>query len=238
MQLITLDSEKDFVAHNTISAYTFYYIVGDALLTNKPLSVVRMGDGEHQLYKSCHENNGNKIVDDFTEEWRVQLGVEGICYDELKRRMDIAANQCDYFAPNLHGLSMQNYNLYEYTRDRGKYVDNFFVNIWDDEHKAELIRNSGEIIFIHRNLASADALQKRVKQYFGIWTSYIHMSSWQDSDGVIEKAVQNDKAKLVLFAGGPASKYISPKIAESGKVVLDIGNSTDKWLFDKYAQRC
>ena len=233
-----LDNHSLKIAHNTIGAYAFYYIVRDALASGKSLSVVRMGDGECTLFKSCLQRVGQdsefEPITDFTQEWRECMGIEGISSCRLLSRMQEAANSCTYFAPNTNGLVKPNFNVYQYANPRDMYVDNFFVNIWSDDQKADLFKNAGEIIFIHKNRATADAIQKRIKNYFGVWTTYIEMGKWQDAEAVIARAQELTNARLVLFAGGPANKFISPRIAAMGKVVLDIGNATDKWTLQNY----
>lgn len=230
MNLVSLSEEKMEIANRIVSAYSFLYMVGDALKNRKPLSVVRMGDGEHtlltEIVNSQYLGGPSTSYDDA---WHQRMGTYGISRLELYRRLMEAGNGCTHFAPSVSGLVLESFDLFGFFDQRDHYVDNFFVNIWSDEQKIALYKEAQSIIFIHRNRATADAIQKRAKQYLGVKVRYIELSRWEESDAVIADAVSDDEARLVLFAGGPASKYISPRIASSNKVVLDLGNSTDQW---------
>lgn len=231
-----LTPKKQWLANSILSAYAFYYIVADALLTHKPLSVVRMGDGERTLLAECLDvsTRADDYVHAYDSAWHARMGVAGITHAELYKRIIEAGNTCSHFAPSVSGLVQGSYDLFDYFNHREQYVDNFFVNIWDNEHKAELFKTAGEVLFIHRNRGTADAMQINAKRHFGVKVRYLELSNWDQSDSVIEAACA-DSARMVLFAGGPASKYISPRIAASNKVVLDIGNTTDFWTFANYS---
>jgi hypothetical protein len=229
----SIDEHKLELAKKIMSPYAFYYVLGDALVRRKGLSTVRMGDGERVLLKSCiqayEQGYDGDLVQDYDDAWRERMGVVGITYRELYSRIQEAGNTCSHFCPSVSGLTMGGYDLFDMFEERQSYVDNFFVNIWDLERKVSLYKEAGSILFIHRNRATADAIQKRALQYLGVKVRYLELSNWTQSQDVI-KAAQSDDAPLVLFAGGPASKYISPRIAESSKVVIDIGNTTDHWI--------
>jgi hypothetical protein len=229
------------IANSITSAYSFYYIVADAILRGRPLSVVRMGDGEATILDTYSriKPNSNDEVNVMTPAWRAQFGIVGMTWDALVSRLQVAASESDYFAPNVNGLTWGSYDLFDQAllwKPRPM-VDNFFVNIWTTEMQAALYRAAGHILFIHRNRGTADAIQKRCKEYLGVRLDYLQLDNWKDALGVIEKA-QKSEAKLVLFSGGPANKWIAPRIARPSnsfgpvfpKVVLDIGQTMDKWL--------
>lgn len=232
--LSSLDDYKQNLAQRIISPYAFYYMVGDALINNKPLSNVRMGDGERILLTAAidaiEQGRENQLVSDYDEAWRARMGVEGITYRDLYARIQEAGNACSHFGPNVSGLTQPYYDLFSMFAERDYYIDNFFVNIWSTELKVDLYKAAQSILFIHGNRGSADALQSRAKKFLGVKVRYLELSRWQQSESVIADAVADTESRLVIFAGGPASKYISPRIAMSNKVVLDIGNTTDKWL--------
>jgi len=234
MNLSTLTHAKKSLANRILSAYAFYYLVGDALASRTPLSVVRMGDGEREILEECKWKRelgyGSNVVSIRDEEWRTRLGFDGITYDEVYRRIIEAGDTCSHFAPSVSGLAMPDFDLFDYFQPRAQYVDNFFVNIWQTNYQVDLYKAAGNILFIHRSRGAADALQIRCKNKLGVKVSYLELSRWQQTDDVIAQAVANTEARLVLFAGGPASKYLSPRIAASNKVVLDVGNTTDHWL--------
>jgi len=215
---------------NTISPNTFHMICGDAILRHKPLSVVRFGEGELKIIK-CLEQ-GISVQDHFPDDWRVdwkdRVGIKDIPDGELKSRLYKALNNCDYFSPFISGITDENFDLY-YLRQEQRYLDNFFINFWNEKQKVELYKAAGHVLLLHRNPDTANAFIRRAHQFLGVKVTYFHLSNWTHSDDVIRQCNGID-APLVLFSGGPASKYISPEIAKSGKVVLDVGNSVDEFI--------
>jgi len=223
-------------AQDTISSNTFYMMVGHALVAGEALSVVRMGDGECQLMQDCmvayETGRGGELANGHDDAWLERMGVLGIAKKLLKQRLEIAANACTHFAPSVSGIQLENFRLYDLFEPRTRYVDNFFCNAWTEEMKIQLFQQAKHVLFIHRSLPSADALQIRAKYALGVKVTYLRLSSWEDAEGVIDQASKID-APLVLFSAGPASKYIGPEIAVGGnipKVTLDIGNAADYWL--------
>lgn len=218
---------------NTISPNTFHMLVGSALLKRMPLSVVRMGDGELKLL-NCLEQDGD-LKEWFPEEWRIRLGVENIDKKELKYRLERAIHNCDYFSPSISGIVNPVYDLY-FLRYQTRYVDNFFVNFWTEEQIVQLYKAAGHVVLLHRNPDTAFAFNRRANDYLNVKTTYLNLSHWSQSEDIIKQVSELD-APLVLFSGGPASKYISPAIASSGKVVLDIGNSVDRFILWETEQK-
>jgi len=219
--------------YDTISAHTFYMIVGDALCTGEPLSVVRMGDGECAILK-LPDTDELITIPGFGEDWIEPLGLTGITNREARRRVILAAESCSHFAPSVTGIYRPDYDLYQFFPARQRYVDNFFVNIWDEKMKIELFQKAGHVLFIHRNAHTADSLQLRAQGNIGVKVTYLQLKDWKQADEVVEKAARID-APLVLFSAGPAGKYIGPEISEGGnipKVVLDIGNTADYWTLN------
>jgi hypothetical protein len=225
----TLTSAEISIAESTISSRAFYYLTHDALTRGQGLSVVRMGDGERQLAYSCmaHLLEPEKIVSDFDEEWRVRLGVEGITYGLLWRRMKSAANLSKYFAPNINGLVMpEQFGLYHLFEPRKQYVDNFFCNDWTPEQLIALYKEARHVLFIHANRGLADAFQIRLKNKLGVKLSYLQLAHWRDAENVANMAKAFD-APLVIFSAGPASKWIAVELEQQRKVALDVGNSAE-----------
>jgi hypothetical protein len=240
MNILPLSLYKQSIAQKIVSAYAFYYMVGDAVLTKKPLSCVRMGDGERVYMNAaiaCPDldapvgSHGG-----WDQEWRQRMGIDGISYGELYGRIQEAGNNCSHFGPSVSGLTQQAFDLFLLFNERDFYIDNFFVNIWDLQAKVDLFKAAQSILFIHRSRGAADALQNRAKNFLGVKVRYLELSKWEQSEAVIADAISDNESRLVLFAGGPASKYISPRIAESNKVVIDIGNTTDQWLLHELTE--
>lgn len=219
---------------NTVSSNTLLFIIGDALVSKKNLSIVRMADGEHILMDWCRNNNSNDIVKptkQLDENWIEKFGITGITYGELAARLYYAAEKCTYFAASLSGIIMNNYNVYDFSK-REKYVDNFYTYGWSEEYKIGLYKKAGHVLFIHNSNANFLTLKKRANDFFGVNVSYIKMSNWADAESVIQQANEID-APLTIFSAGPAGKIIGPRISKEGnipKVTLDIGSGMNRWL--------
>lgn len=216
----------------TISSNTFYMLVNDALLSNRNLSVVRMGDGERQIIDWCRKHDDTDMLDSHNAGWLNRLGCFGIRSGEIMRRLHLAGNDCTYFAPSVSGILHEGFHLHSLFKPRDFYVDNFFVNAWTEEMKIALFRTAKHVLFIHRNTAAADVMQIRAKYALDVKVTFLKLESWEQADDVIAKAAAID-APLTLFSAGPASKYIGPAIAKGGriaKVTIDIGNAADYWL--------
>jgi hypothetical protein len=205
-------------------------IVGNAVISGKPLSVVRMGDGEVYLYRECLKGTGYIAPGTqgrYDGKWLRMLGCFNIPKNVLKERIEYAAAECSHFAPSISGIWRQDYNNH-YLSFRMTYVDNFFVNDWTTEMKSELYVQAKHVLLIHGSTETADALQINLKKKLGVKVTFLKLTRWEDTEDIIKKAILSD-ASLVLFSAGPAGKYIAPRIAESNKVVLDVGNSIDHW---------
>lgn len=235
-KIAPLSLEGRELCFNTIGPNTFYMLVADALATKSPLSVVRMGDGEyHFLTDNGPLEAPVEPHPSFDVKWLQKLGCEGISRGALRERLYHAAINCHYFAPSVSGIQREEFNLYQFFPPRGRYVDNFFINAWDDNLRISLFKAAKHILFIHSNPNTANALQIRARAGLGVKVDWIPLSSWQQTEDVLRKANQND-APLVLLCTGPAGKYLGPEIAIKGsipKVCIDLGNGADHWTLEK-----
>lgn len=233
--LTSLSLDQIELCLKTVSSNTFYMLVGDALVNGRQLSVVRMGDGEVELIREFRHEDAQGQVTNRGEEWLRRLGCWGITRAELIKRLDAAANEATYFAPSVSGIQSEKFHLHSLFDPREEYVDNFWCNAWTEEMKIQLFKQAQRVLFIHRNTASADAMQIRAKYGLDVKVIYLKLNGWEDAEDVIAKAADID-APLVLFSAGPASKYIGPRIAAqklpngNHKVTLDLGNAADYWL--------
>jgi len=220
----------------TIAPSAFYQIVAHHLRTLTPLSVTRMGDGEALLVKHFdslpEELTTLPFVKD-PETWLKRMGLWNIPKVELLTRMRTAMTDSTFFAPSVSGLTNSTFEIdlpymgWRSSSITAKLVDNFFVNQWTAAQKEELYEATEGVTLIHSSAELADEFQKRVTRFK---MNFIRLSSWEQTEDVIAKA-RDVGHQLVLFSGGPAGKYIAPRIAEgSNKVVIDIGNSAPDWL--------
>jgi len=217
-----LDLTSVIRCHNTISAYALYLLVGNALLRQEDLSVVRMADGERLLHLWCR---GGALF--LSESWLRTEGLLEITREQVLERMNRASASCTYFAPSLCGVYSRDFDVYPLP-DRERYVDFFFNQVWSEQLKIQLFETAKHVLFINRSPNMAEKMRKNAA-HWGVKLTHLQLSDWREAEGVVEKAKAVD-APLVLFSAGPASKWIGPAIAQAGnKVALDVGGAAPLW---------
>lgn len=229
-----LNAKQLEICKKTISSNTFLQIVRDAIERGNDLSVVRCADGEKKLFEHCctiaTPDGPLEPFGEFTATWMERYGIAGITKSDLAIRIWQAATQCTWFAPSVSGLTQPSYDVYDTFPDRPIYADNFFPNLWLDAQKVELFQLAQKVLFIHGNRGLADAMQGRAKTYYGVNVSFIELTNWSQAESVIEQANEVIKAPLTIFAAGPGSKFIGPRIKG---VTLDIGAAAVRWTFSE-----
>jgi hypothetical protein len=195
-----------------------------------------MGDGEKRLFEHCASHGGEVVPPNspFDRAWLRQMGCLGIPCGELYVRLKRAAEECTYFAPQLMGAQRPEFDVAATFRPRDRYVDNWFVREWETKLQDALLRAAKKVCFIHGDEAVIGKFRKRFIGSAPNGLLAVHqLCCWKESDEVVER-VKNDDAPLVLYAGGPAGKFIGPAIASGGgrpKVVIDLGQAAAKeWL--------
>lgn len=222
-----LTEKQKQMCMRTISPNTFYMIVGDAIKRRKGLSVVRMGEGEVKLHK-WFMSDSNDMREWFSDEWIERIGLLGISKQEALNRFIASVENCDYFSPSISGIWNPIFDLYN-LRNEAVYVDNFFINFWTEEQKVHLYKEAGHVVILHANKGTRAAFKERAEKYLGVHVDDFELSNWSQSENIIEE-LSHSEAALVIFSGGPGSKYIGPELAKQGKVVLDVGNSMDAFI--------
>jgi hypothetical protein len=236
LDVVRLTEQQRATCLNTISPNTFFMIVADALVSGLPLSVVRMGDGEKALFLQCMKAPLGSTIrppnSPFNEEWLRGIGCFDIPSTELARRLKVAAEESTYYAPNIMGIQRGVFGVASLFASRDRFVDNWFVRTWSKGLQEQLLKQARHVLFIHARRDIREIFASRVRS-LGLQIDCVAMETWRDADSVIAQAVAND-ARLVLFAGGPAGKYIAPAIATGGnrpKVVLDLGHAASaEWI--------
>jgi len=225
-------------ALRTMSSRAFYSVVATVLRDRGILSVVRMGDGERQLFVESIRARALKeydsVVGHFEPKWHERMGTAGITYRTLHDRMSQAIMKCGYFGPNVNGLDQAGYSVYPWYKLHGTnqgLVDNFFVNDWTLEQRTALLKSAKNVLVLHRNPVTANTFAKRARAYLDVGIRHIPLSNWDQAEKVVEQCAAWDYP-LVLVSAGPATKWIIPEIAAQGpgRVVLDLGNAMDHWL--------
>ena len=231
--MLELLTPKRFnIAHNTISYNTFFLIVRQHLVNKQPMSHVRMADGEKIMINHYLENKGDLLIHDvfksWEEGWAVRMGYVGCTVNQAYNILMEAEKLTTYFAPSQVGLLVTNhlestFDLYDHFPPRDKYVDHFFINDIKKEQIKELYKIAKKITIIHANPWLGEYFKSNNTSEYEF--EYVHLSNWDQVDSVVE-TVSNSDSNLVLVCG---SKIVGPKIAQSNKVCLDIGNTIDRW---------
>ncbi len=213
----------------TVSSKAIYAIVGDALLKQESLSIVRMGDGERRIL-GADPTVPFLDFESAGDNWNKRLGIDSEPTDQLQQAILEAGNTCTYFAPSISGISYEQYFLHRLFKPRPHYFDNFFVNDWSQEMIQRLFEASNGVYIIHRDYQQI--IQNFQAHYHfnkDIAFDGCAKDSWQDNKDAVEAATHS-QAQLVLFSAGPGGKIIGPKIAQAkNKIVLDIGNTLLPW---------
>ncbi|MBU3934992.1 hypothetical protein KKC00_03460 [Patescibacteria group bacterium] len=215
----------------TISAKAVFAIVGDALKSNKSISIVRAGDGEAKILKA----DKSKPFTDYNRThkgWNKRMGIRGMPTSLLQKRIVQAGNACTYFAPSVSGISISRYHVYDFFKPRSHYFDNFYVGEWTNKMIKILLEASEGAFIIHRDYRKI--IRNFKKNYNFVNKNKIKFTgfakkSWGDNERAIAEAIKSDM-QLVLFSAGPAGKIIGPEIAKAkNKIVLDVGNTLLPW---------
>jgi len=219
---------------DTVSPNTFFLLVADSLASRSSLSVVRMGDGERRLFAYCQNHKGRIEPPNspFDEPWLRQFGCYGIDTGELENRLRIAAEHSSFFAPQIMGITRPEFAVAKVFAPRVRYVDNWFVRTWSKKLQNQLLSFAGRVLFIHGDEGVRESFYQAAESQCSV--ELLHMSTWQEAEETIRVATLSS-APLVLFAGGPANKYIAPLIANGNttvnKVVLDLGQAAaSEWI--------
>jgi hypothetical protein len=214
-------------AHRTISTWAFKLIVLHHLSVGTSLSVIRMQDVEAKIMQDIADGASlSDTIQGYSDELIAWSGLTGITYGEVARRMKLAVETTDYFAPSLSGLIRPDYDLLKFF-DHARLVDNGFAAAWSKEDRTEILDAAHTVLVIHGNTGVGDHFQRSLTYHRA---GYLKLSNWDQAESVIEKA-RAMPHRLVLFAGSAGAKYIGPAIARgTGKVVIDVGVQMEKWL--------
>ncbi|OGH91918.1 MAG: hypothetical protein A2534_00290 [Candidatus Magasanikbacteria bacterium RIFOXYD2_FULL_39_9] len=217
------------ICQKTISSKAIYAIVGDAILRQKSISIVRMGDGECKILKA-DKTKPFTAFNYMHNEWNKKLGIENMPTDILQKNIIEAGNSCSYFAPSVSGISLSDYYLYNFFKPRREYFDNFYVNDWTAEMIKRLFEASDGICILHRDYKKIISNFKKTYKFKNtVVFKGFPKNNWDDNEQSIDFAVKSGM-QLVLYSGGPGAKIIGPKIAKAkNKVVLDVGNTLLPW---------
>lgn len=215
------------ICFRTLSSKAIFALVGDAIKKKNGISIVRMGDGEVGLL-NAPDGKPFTGFNHLDPNWNTRLGIEGLDIETVKANILEAGNTCTYFAPSVSGISHGDFKLHHLFNKREFYLDNFFAEDWTREMIKMLLAASEGVFILHKE--HENLIDKFVQHYDlprALFSGF-KKESWRDNEAAIRAATESGR-QLVLFSAGPAGKCIAPKIAKSGKVVLDVGNTLPGW---------
>lgn len=218
------------------SDYLADEVIPAALQARQPLSIVRMSDGEEKIFAYSKSHPDTAPMLQFSEEWRKRFGIDGISCGEMYGRLSAAARECTYFAPD----GGEEFFLKHFPA-RLPFAEIYFPHRWTRKQRVRLLQLAGTIAVVNRDLEIANRIAcgqyspltsfQRLNTFFG------YLPDWRASEACI-KALATDSAPLVLVSAGPASKYIIPRIAQQGKVVLDMGSGAPHFWCTRDEHTC
>jgi hypothetical protein len=207
-------------------------IVPDYIGSGVPLSIVRMSDGEEKILSWCKSHVPNGPMNQFTDTWRKKYGVDGITNGEMRRRLEDAAAECTYFAPDGGEWFFEKH----FTK-RMPFAEIYFPHRWSRGQRQYILAKAKHVLVINARMGLHKDLQSSRYNVTGCRFSHITLNHWTQSETVIDLACKHD-APLVFASCGPASKYIIPRIAQSGKVVLDMGSGAPHFWCIRGSAEC
>lgn len=199
------------------SDYLADEIIPQALYARQPLSIVRMSDGEEKIFSYCKAHPDTAPMLQFSQEWRNRFGVEGITCGEMYGRLSAAARECTYFAPD----GGEEFFLKHFPA-RLPFAEIYFPHRWTRKQRVRLLQLAGSVTVVNANIEVAS----RIAALYNpnpLAVCFVPLRNWRGSEDAIRSCAAQD-CPLVFVSAGPASKYIIPRIAQQGKVVLDMGS--------------
>lgn len=212
--------EKIELAKKMISSDAFYIIVCDALMRKKPLSVVRMNDGERMIMEVAKGRNPSHFLTD--DNWLKEYGLYGSNLNSVGMNLFEAANKSDYFAQFISGWFMPGFDVISLIEPRELYVDGFYPYLWKNaDRQKELLKYDG-IAVVCRN---SDKIAEKLLNNYGAKVIPIEYNSWEDYDIAIKKIGECD-AHLILCSTGASGKLLNVEASKRyGKVCVDVGSA-------------
>lgn len=196
--------------------------VCDALARKKPLSLVRMGDGEKMIVKYSQGEAPHRYLTD--KIWLQEYGLWKADLKKVGQDLIKAANEADFFCPNISGLVYPKYEMLSFMPKREQYGEGLFAHSWLYMGRVpELMNYSGGIAVVCRS--SINISYDLGKKYNKIGIHSIDYDSWKDYDRALE-LISLIPAHLILVSAGASGKYLVVEAAKkTGKVVIDTGSA-------------
>ena len=193
-----------------------------AIKERRPLSVVRMADGERAIMQY---GRTGVIKDGFLNDaaWLQRYGLDGADLKQVAERLEWAGREADFLACTISGTFHKIFNTHQFFPDRVQFVDQFYPMFWKAKGRVLPILRAAPVLIAHRD---HELLAFEMRERYGIpHIEGVSLSSWRDHDAVLASA-KASAAHTILLSGGAAGKALCVRIAkECGKVALDVGEA-------------
>lgn len=210
-----------------ISCDALLLIICDAIARKKPLSVVRLSDGERSIMKySIGQSKAHYLNE---EKWLKEYGLMGADLKKIGEDLFKASQESDYLCANISGFFNINYGVHDLIQEREVYAEAYYGYVWKNSGRiAELFKEniSGGVV-TRKAVETAERLKANYN--FNACETAVY-DSWMDRERVLDE-IGNMKSHLILCAGGASIKYLCVEAAKiHNKVVLDAGSAlTNIW---------
>lgn len=225
MDIKQVSNEQIATAKRFISPDAFFIIVANALCRKEKLSAIRMGDGEKALMLYAQ---GKPMWDFLRDEgWLKEYGLWGADLKQVGEMLIKAANDADWFCPNIYGVQKGNYDVIGMVKPRQLYVEGLYTYAWGYMGRADtMLKYDGGAGIVCRN---AKIVAENLQKKYGIEKiEYAEYSNWTDYATALQ-GIMAMKAGLVLCSTGAGGKYLPIEAANiTGKVILDAGSAMIK----------
>lgn len=210
-----------------ISCEALMLIICDAVASDKPLSIVRLSDGERSIMRYARGQSQTHYL--YEKKWLTEYGLWGADLQVIGEDLYRASEEADIICPNISGFFNPNYGVLDLIKPRDIYAEAYFGYVWKNSGRLkDLLDTKIPMGIVTRN---ANEIAQRLKTNFAheeFETSVYN--SWKDKDRVIEE-IGKMKSNLIFCAGGASMKYICVIAAKKyNKVVIDAGSAlTNFW---------
>ena len=210
-----------------ISCEALMLIICDAVVSNKPLSIVRFSDGERAIMR--YSSGGNQTHYLQEKKWLEEYGLWGADLQAIGHDLFSASEEADIVCPNISGFFNPNFGVLDLIKARSVYAEAYFGYVWKQSGRLkDLLDNKISIGVVTRKAAG---VAQKLKTNFAHEDFEVSVyDSWEDTDRCIEE-IGKMKSNLIFCAGGASMKYLCVKAARMhNKVVIDAGSAlTNFW---------
>lgn len=224
---IALTQEQKDICNKMLSTDALTAFIVDALITRKPVSVIRMSDGERALMALSEGESPEYFLLDQT--WLKRYGLADADLSCVGRRLIQAGREATYLANTISGIYLRNFDCFKWFPERKQIVSSFFAYEMAAAGRVRSILEAcGGVIVLHHD---AERLAPLLAHKYRVEARGYRLASWKDQSW-IAKEVRTCPHNLVLVSGGASGKPFCVDLAkDTGKVVLDVGAGLgDSWL--------